>query len=621
MKVRMRTLCFRSCAALVLLASCAAAAEQGKSLDLRRAVPADVFMAAHGKHNPERDFQREYYKQVWETVQETEIIERAIKIVTDRVPAEDVEKAKSVLEELREAVAHVDGEAILNCSEVVYAQSFEFPAAEHLILMRLTPEAAADVEQAVKNLFGLAEKYSDGDLAVETVKEGDVVLTVLSLPEQAPFRPAVACIDDVFLVSTSERLARRSLAMLAGGEGESKFDDPRLKEALARLPEPEDNLTFYDGKMQFSKLRDIGAFIRKVEPDNPQSERVAGLIELLVDELAILDYEVTVEFTEENRNCSAAYGKLVPGAHEKLLAKVLAHGQPFEHWDRWVPAGALSYSLAMGANLHPAYEWIMEVVEERIPEAKPTLEKFERLQSEHDVYLDRDILQAFTGEVVSITLPPATPSPLGGQDSFVALRCHKPERIRELLHRLVDRLQEIPAVEAQELKLVECEELEGFEVVSALVLSAFKARPVIGFRDGWMVFGSNAEVVEKVFDTKAGEGQTIAETEAFKQFNLKVEGPVAAISYTNLAENTRQVSALLNQVGFLVPMIIGMAGAKADSEDLEAIQEVLALLPSVAQIVAKFDFLEAQLSVTQAGDEPDSYTRRSAILVRPKSAE
>ena len=617
----MKTLYFRSCAALVLLASCAAAADQPQSLDLRRAVPADVFMAVHGKHNPERDFQREYYKEVWETVRETEIIERAIKIVTDRAPEEDVEKAKSVLEELREAVAPVDGEAILNCSEVVYAQSYEFPASHQLLLMRLTPEAAAVTEQAVKNLFGLAEKHSNGEAAVETVEEGDVVVTILSLPEEVPFRPAVACIDDVLLFSTWEQLARRSLGMLAGGEGESKFDDPRLKEALGRLPEPEDSLVFYDGRMQFSKLREIGAFIRKLEPDNPQSERVAGLVELLIDELAILDYEVTVEFTEENRNCSAAYGKLVPGAEEKLLAKVLGGGETFEQWQRWVPAGALSYSLATGANLHPAYERIMEVVEERIPEAKPTLEQFERLQSEYDVYLDRDILQAFSGEFVSVALPPATPSPLGGQDSVIAFRCHKPERIRELLHRLVDRLQEIPAVEAQQLKLVESEELEGFEELSALVLSAFNARPVIGFRDGWMVVGSNAQVVEKVFDTKAGEGQTIAETEAFKQFNLEVEGPVAAISYTNLAENTRQVSALLNQVGFLAPMIIGLAGAEADSADLEIVQEVLGLLPSVAKIVAKFDFLEAQLSVTQEGDEPDSYLRRSAILVRPKSGD
>ena len=34
-----------------------------------------------------------------------------------------------------------------------------------------------------------------------------------------------------------------------------KFDDPRLKEALGRLPAPEDEVVFYDGKLQFEIVR------------------------------------------------------------------------------------------------------------------------------------------------------------------------------------------------------------------------------------------------------------------------------------------------------------------------------------------------------------------------------
>ena len=75
---------------------------------------------------------------------------------------------------------------------------------------------------------------------------------------QIPFRPTVIRSGDVLLVCSSEDLARRSLSMLKGGAGESKFDDPRLKEALSRLPEPEDSLVFYDGKLQFAQLRWTG---------------------------------------------------------------------------------------------------------------------------------------------------------------------------------------------------------------------------------------------------------------------------------------------------------------------------------------------------------------------------
>jgi hypothetical protein len=208
---------------------------------------------------------------------------------------------------------------------------------------------------------------------------------------------------------------------------------------------------------------------------------------------------------------------------------------------------------------------------------------------------------------------------MGGQDTVIALRCHKPERIRELLHRLVEWLRQYPAVESQELQLVSSSRLKGFDELSALALTALGVRPVIGFRDGWMIVGSSAEAVESVLATRASQGKTIADTDGFQQLGLKIEGPVDGVSYNNLAESIRRLARLLNQVGTMAPAILALAGAHGDAEELKPVQEVLALLPSVAKIVAKFDFLEAKLSVTQSGDDPLSYTRRSVTVVRPPS--
>jgi hypothetical protein len=262
----------------------------------------------------------------------------------------------------------------------------------------------------------------------------------------------------------------------------------------------------------------------------------------------------------------------------------------------------------------------MAVIKERFPEAEPGLEKFEQIQSQIGVHLDRDILQAFSGECVSLSLPAATPSRSGGRDSVFAMRCQKPERIHELLQRLVDKLKEHPAVAAQQLGLTKCQDLEGFEEVSATVLATFGVKPVVGFRDGWMILGSNAEAVKKMLQTKAGKGQSIADTKAFKQFQLKVEGPVDSISYTNLAESTRHAAAMINQAGAMAPMIVGMVAAKADPKHLKVIQDLLGLLPSLGKIVSKFDFLEAQMSVAQAGDQPGTYLIRTVTVVRPAPA-
>ena len=47
------------------------------------------------------------------------------------------------------------------------------PTSQHLVIVRATPEVAASTAEGVKNLFALAEKYSNGQLAVVESKEGE----------------------------------------------------------------------------------------------------------------------------------------------------------------------------------------------------------------------------------------------------------------------------------------------------------------------------------------------------------------------------------------------------------------------------------------------------------------
>ena len=622
----MRTLRLGFSGVILLLASCVAAAAQPKPLDLRRAVPADVFMVVHGKHNPERDFQRGHYKAVWQTVEETKIVQRAAEIVASRLSSNEVEKAKAVLGEVKQAAAPIKLEALADFKEIIFAQRMallsgkvKVPTAQHLMLVRLTPEAAAETLKGIKNLFGLVEKYTEGKVSVKSSTEGEATFVALALPGGLPLQPTVVRVGDVLLLSSSDPMARQGLGRLLGGEGPSKFDDPRLKEALSHLPDPEDSLFFFDGKQYFGQLRGLADFIRSAAANDPNAQRAAGLLELVLDELAVFDYEATVEYTEGNLNRTAAYGKLMPGAESKAIVKALGGGEPFTGWQAWVPANAVAYRLTTGVNLHPIYERAMAIVKERFPEAEPGLARFEAIQKEIGVHLDRDVLQAFSGESVSLTLPKATPSPGGGHDSVWALRCHKPERIRELLHRLVDKVAEHPAVAAHQLRLAKCDGLEGFEELSAVLLTTLGVKPVIGFRDGWMIVGSNADAVKQMLQARAGKGESIAQTKAFKQFQLKVEGPVQSIGYKNLAESTRQTAAMINQAGTMAPMFLAMAAGKAKPGQLKVAQDVLGLLPSVGQIVSKFDFLEAQMSVTQAGDQPGTYVRRTVTVVRPAS--
>ncbi len=288
-------------------------------------------------------------------------------------------------------------------------QMSPMPTSQHLVIVRATPEVAASTAEGVKNLFALAEKYTDGQLAVVESKEGDANVYGIALPPQSPMQPAVAHVGEILVFCTSKDLLEKSLKMLAGGEGTSKFDDPRLAAALQHLPEAEDSLVFYDGKTQFAALRGLGPFLQSVSGGDENIDRVVKILDKVWDDVAILDYEVTVEYTEGNLNRSASYGKLLPNTDDATLRKMLTGGQPFEKWYAWVPAGALSYSVGTGVNLHPLYERIMADPEGRRARIRRGARAVrDRSRQQFDVHLDADILQAFSGEHVSVTMPAAT---------------------------------------------------------------------------------------------------------------------------------------------------------------------------------------------------------------------
>ena len=241
----------------------------------------------------------------------------------------------------------------------------------------------------------------------------------------------------------------------------------------------EDSFIFYDSKEQFHQIHGIFDFIRTQANGDPQAERWLGLMDSIINDLDAIDCITTVEYTEENRICYETLGKIQEGAEDKLLVKLLGKGEAFDNWESWVPEDAESYSLSTGANLHVLYEYVEKLIDERIPEGKEGWQKFQAMQDQIDFHLDDDLLQSFSGECVSVTLPPA--DEYSGPQSVTALRCTNPERIQELVCRVWDLAEQQPMVASQQVKVLDSDKLEGFHVLTAPMLDMFKVRPVMGF--------------------------------------------------------------------------------------------------------------------------------------------
>jgi hypothetical protein len=131
------------------------------------------------------------------------------------------------------------------------------------------------------------------------------------------------------------------------------------------------------------------------------------------------------------------------------------------------------------------------------------------------------------------------------------------------------------------------------------------------------MIGSNPECVQKILDARAGKTATIDSSEHFARFHLPVKGAVDSLSYTDLEKTVHHVADAIRKVGGVAPMVLAMAGANDNAEELKPVVEALALLPSVANVVEKFDYYQANLTVIQAGPLPNSYLKQSVTLIRP----
>ncbi|MDA1230494.1 MAG: hypothetical protein O2856_06955, partial [Planctomycetota bacterium] len=256
----------------------------------------------------------------------------------------------------------------------------------------------------------------------------------------------------------------------------------------------------------------------------------------------------------------------------------------------------------------------------RFPEANKGLEAFSALQNQHDIHLKEDILQSFSGESISISLPgPVTV--LGKQPNTVLmLRCNQPDRTEELIHRGINAIADIPLVAQYGITMDEVSGLDGFFQINSAALAVMQVAPVIGFQDGWMIVGSKSSAVEAVLAAKNGDAAVWADGDRFKEFGLTIDGPVNSISFTNTGENTRAVSAAMQQIGMMAPMMLSMARTDAGerkAKAVEIVQELSGLLPPLGRIIGKMDFYDATMNVCLPGPDTNSYIRHSVTLVTP----
>ena len=239
-------------------------------------VPNDVFLYIAERHNPQRQFLDDYWRDVFDALAQSGVGQDALDLVGSLLGAKPAAEAARLKERATQLMAGVNWNQLAG-QEFAFAQALvpltpstaRPPAvmADMVWLFRGSSTGAAEnYAGLVAILDAIAEELnratgSEALVVTKTERMGTQIASVnlLALASGAPqVQLSVGRRDDVIIVALREQLLNDVLNLLAGKSSKPALGaDPRFLAAFAQLPPAQDSMTFFDLQALLKPLRGL----------------------------------------------------------------------------------------------------------------------------------------------------------------------------------------------------------------------------------------------------------------------------------------------------------------------------------------------------------------------------
>lgn len=570
-------------------------ADTKPSFTLGKAVPSDVYIYVHGTHNPEREYLDKYWGEVWSSFKKTGIIEDLHTLITSSAPPADKEKFDTFWKRAGELIDGVDWDA--RVEELVYTSRMGTPMPEYLLLLHYENDAKAAKNgeafaAVLKEIETVAGGENNGFTSDEQKAHGATIKS-LSL-KNAPFvNLRVAVRGPVVAVAIDRTLLDEVLGLLAG-EGDQKglTQSERYTQAMAKLPPPEDAVVFFDVKKLIEGVRGIMKFAGEQAQQDPNATQAIGVIAKILDEVSILDYMASTTHTDGFKQLDETIVTLAGDASRSRLFKVFCQPEPIERFDRFIPKEATAYSVSSGLDFGALYGAILDFIGKEIPEGANLLAKWDQAQNEIGFRPERDVFSWLGSQMVSVTLPSATPSPFSSEDSVVFIKVRDAKQASEKIKAGLDKLNQVLTKANQPLtsQPAEVAGAQGFRMVTHPMVAMF-LHPVYGVADGYLVIGSSPEAVQTCLATARGEHPSVTKNERVTREGLLPKGAVTAADFADMTNMGRDIAQVIGMMGMVSAMI-------PDQPDTKPIRGIFGMLGKLSPVAMKLNFFVSESSVT-----------------------
>jgi len=264
---------------LLLTLTCAAwapAAHARSGFKLTAAVPDDVFLCAAHRHNPERKFLEEYWKEVFAALKQSGVAADAMAMLSSKLGAEQNAEVSRLKELTTRLIDGVEWDKLCG-GEFVFAERMSKPVTQGSNVQMGPPDLVFLIRgadgSATKNYAGLVailkeivteinKAAGEEALALDTTPRMDAPTASLKITKlsgnEPDFAPSVSLHGDVIVMAMGEKILGEVLGLLNGkSTAKPLSESPRFKKAFTDLPAAEDAMVFLDMQALLASMRSI----------------------------------------------------------------------------------------------------------------------------------------------------------------------------------------------------------------------------------------------------------------------------------------------------------------------------------------------------------------------------
>ncbi|MEK6643469.1 MAG: hypothetical protein AABZ08_06125 [Planctomycetota bacterium] len=623
---------------------------------LTKGIPDDVFIAVATRGNSERAFLDDHWKRVWKSFHESGVIGDVWEMISDAMDDDQVEKVDEIREEFSGLCQAVKWGEIFG-KESVHAGRYVMPAVgspyEGILLGRVDKDKSAVAYGAMKaileELVRLIESNGgQGTVAVTEIHKDDFTMAVFGPNGMSNLGIGVGYWKDVIVIGFGGLgMMEDSVKLLKGtGDGKALINTDRFKSAFSKLPPAEDELVFWDLSNALGQVKELmGVFDggghqaakamhakaksktkahaddengddedadtkpakakahkkadvaddedEEGDDDEDDGPNPGVIIAKVIDEISVIDYIASVEWTDGHSVRSETYTTLLPGAKSKSLYGIMSGQEPIKDYEKFIPKEAKNFSVGSGVNFVKLYHAIRDFVSENIPDGADHIAELDRLQREKwDLNIEKDVLALFSGGHVSIDME---------NDTVMMLKVTDMKRTMAQIERLVEHVTELAGKEGGLMITdVEIAGKAGFKQVShpMLMMMGGGVTPVIGCAEGYLCIGSSTKGIKVVLETAAGKHANITKSEQFMKESVRPKsGSINSISFEDESGKAEQLQAIISGASMAMGMA-GMFGQDMPPEIRGFLTKLPPLLAKMAPVAGKLDFFQSSSSYT-----------------------